>query len=352
MKKRGLIAGMLICGMLAAATPAMANGPYYDNGSWLNNEIVMDNGTPSDTIPMPITVHVDGKYLPTDVSATIRNGRTLMPLRAAGEALGCTINWDNDTQTASAYDPTSGNIVSLSIGGPNMFVAPFDEFEAYADDPTSPEALAYVVEHLQPLSTPAMNINGRTMLPLRAFAEAFETTVDWDQSLYDVSIDTPAANAAAPNTSAGMFADSRTYIEKYYVQSDPSDPFVGSWRKVSYSSQDLGGPTTTEDFRFISRYGKDYQCISLSVSDSANYTLDRIMISKEEAQRLSNERIRIYDSYNMLYYRGPNTGFIGAYFNTYSIADNQLSLVRSEFVIGNNTEEMPVSPQSIPYTRF
>ena len=351
MKKRGLIAGMLICGMLATASPAMANGTYYDNGSWLNNEIVMDNGTPSDTIPMPITVHVDGKYLPTDVNATIRNGRTLMPLRAAGEALGCTINWDNDTQTASAYDPTSGNIVSLSIGGPNMFVAPFDEFEAYADDPTSPEALAYVVEHLQPLSTPAMNINGRTMLPLRAFAEAFETTVDWDQSLYDVSIDTPAANAAAPNTSAGMFADSRTYIEKYYVQSDPSDPFVGSWRKVNYSSQDLGGPTTTENFRFISHYGKGYQCISLSVSDAAGYTIDRIMISKEDAEKATMNEYTIYDYYNMLYYRGPNTGFIGGQINTYSVVNDLLYPVRSIFHIGDIYESVPLYDNS-PYTRF
>lgn len=349
MKKRGLIAGMLICGMLATATPAMAMGGYYDNGVPCN-EFTMDNGVMSTTLPMPITVHVDGAYLPTDVSATIRNGRTLMPLRAAGEALGCTINWDNDTQTASAYDPTSGNIVSLSIGGPNMFVAPFDEFEAYADDPTSPEALAYVVEHLQPLSTPAMNINGRTMLPLRAFAEAFETTVDWDQSLYDVSIDTPAADASPSNTNIAVLPDAQKYIKKYYVHSDPSDPVVGSWHKLEYNS-DLSGPTTHESFLFISSYNDGYLCVTLTVSDADVLSLDRIAISKQDAQALTKNSLRITDQGQLLYYRGPNMGFIGEYIYDYSIINNQLCLTKSVFHIGNSYESMPLN-NVVPLTRF
>lgn len=350
MKGRKLLAGTLLCGLLATATPAMALGPYYDNGSMMNNEIVVDNGVLSTTIPMPITVHVDGKYLPTDVNATIRNSRTLMPLRAAGEALGCVIDWDNDTQTATAYDPISDNIVSLSIGGPNMFVAPASEFDAYIDDPASPEALQYVVNHLQPLTTPAMNINGRTMLPLRAFAEAFNTTVTWNPALYDISIDTSAANATAPNTSAGMFADSRTYIEKYYVQSDPADPFVGSWRKVDYN-QELGAPTTIESFRFISPYGDGYQCISLSVADATNYNIDRIIISKEDATRSTINEYTIYDSHNLLYYRGPNTGFIGRYINTYTTIGDQLYQTGSIFNIGDTYEKSPLYDNT-PYSRF
>lgn len=36
-----------------------------------------------------------------DVPAVIRNGRTLVPLRAIGEVLNAEVNWDNDTRTAS-----------------------------------------------------------------------------------------------------------------------------------------------------------------------------------------------------------------------------------------------------------
>lgn len=349
MKKRRLIIGLLFSAMLTTATPAMAMGGYYDNGIPCN-EYTMDNGVMSTTIPMPITVHVDGKYLPTDVNATIRNGRTLMPLRAVGEAMGCIIDWDNETQTASAYDPVSGNIVSFTIGSPNMFVAPAEEFDDYINDPTTPEAIQYIISHLQPLDIPAMNINGRTMLPLRAFAEAFETTVNWDQNLYDVSIDTAETNVEPPNTSIALLPDARRYIEKYYVQTDPNNPIIGSWHKMEYNS-DLGGPTLQETFMFVSPYDTGYLCITLSVSDSESYSLNRIIISKSTAQKLTSSSMRVTDQGQTLYYRGPNTGFVGEYIDDYSIINNQLMLIKAVFHIGDSYENMPVY-NFVPYDRF
>ena len=42
---------------------------------------------------------------PLDVPAQVINGRTLIPVRAVSEAIGCTINWDETTQTVFINSP-------------------------------------------------------------------------------------------------------------------------------------------------------------------------------------------------------------------------------------------------------
>ena len=75
MKKGKLCASLLLCTALFC-TPHVAHA--FD---------AMD----FERSPLPITVHVDGEFLPMDVAPTVTNGRTLVPLRAAGEAVGATI---------------------------------------------------------------------------------------------------------------------------------------------------------------------------------------------------------------------------------------------------------------------
>lgn len=54
------------------------------------------------------TVILDGKQLSFDVPPTIENGRTLVPLRTIFEALGADVEWDNTTSTVTAIkDVTS-----------------------------------------------------------------------------------------------------------------------------------------------------------------------------------------------------------------------------------------------------
>lgn len=44
---------------------------------------------------------VDGKPFSMDTAAAIKDGRTLMPVRAVGEALGSQIGWDDKTSTVT-----------------------------------------------------------------------------------------------------------------------------------------------------------------------------------------------------------------------------------------------------------
>ena len=81
MKKGKLLATTLFVGALIL-TPhaAQANEAYMPYGA-------------------PITIHIDGEYLPCDVAPMVKNNRTLMPMRAAGEVLGATVDWDPTQKT-------------------------------------------------------------------------------------------------------------------------------------------------------------------------------------------------------------------------------------------------------------
>ena len=56
------------------------------------------------TVKVPIgqnTIDVNGNPVAMDTSSVIKDGRTLLPVRAIGEALGAEIGWDQQTETVS-----------------------------------------------------------------------------------------------------------------------------------------------------------------------------------------------------------------------------------------------------------
>lgn len=154
LKKKKLLAATLICGLLAAPTASFAREVHVDGDTLYS--YVNDNGAQNDALDKPVTMHVDGRFIASDVTPTIRSGRTLVPLRAAGEALDAEITWDQGTQTATAVK--DGNIVKFHLNDPVYTV---NGETRYADVPT-------------------MLINDRTMLPLRALGEALNAEVVWD----------------------------------------------------------------------------------------------------------------------------------------------------------------------------
>ncbi len=102
-----------------------------------------------------INVILDGEELEFDVPPQIIDNRVMVPIRAIFEALGATVEWDATTRTAKAsiddYD------VICQIGNKTMLVCG-EEVE---------------------MDTPPIIINGRTLMPARFAAEAFECKVFW-----------------------------------------------------------------------------------------------------------------------------------------------------------------------------
>lgn len=101
-----------------------------------------------------------------DQPPVISEGRTLLPLRAVFDLLGATIEWDGATQTV--YAKKEGFDITLTIGAAEIWVN----------------------GQPKPLDVRAQIMNGRTMVPVRAVADAFGCGIGWDATTSTVTITT------------------------------------------------------------------------------------------------------------------------------------------------------------------
>ena len=111
-----------------------------------------------------ISVYIDNEKLSFDVPPIIIDGRTLVPMRALFEALGATVLWDEEEQTAT------GSADGVSI------IIPIGRREIKRN------RLAYEID------VPAQVINDRTMIPLRVVSEAFGMNVDYDEQTQTIRL--------------------------------------------------------------------------------------------------------------------------------------------------------------------
>jgi hypothetical protein len=126
--------------------------------------------TPDPPVTSPIineiSVYLNGRRLNFEVAPQMINGRTMLPLRAIFEEMGAEVEWNPQTQTATA---TRGNItVILSVGS------------------LSPTVNGVA----QPIDQAGVIIDGRTLAPLRFVAEAFGGEVEWDNATRTATITT------------------------------------------------------------------------------------------------------------------------------------------------------------------
>ena len=103
-----------------------------------------------------ISVYLDGEKLTFDVLPEIMNGRTMVPMRKIFEEMGAEVLWNGTRRTITATCP------SLKIG-----------MEIDSDVMT-------VNSKKVTLDQAAVIRDSRTLVPLRAVAQAFAAEVDWD----------------------------------------------------------------------------------------------------------------------------------------------------------------------------
>lgn len=118
-----------------------------------------------------ISVTLDGRKLSFDVPPQIINERTMVPLRAIFEALGADVDWNQATQTVTS----SKDDITIRL--------------------TIDSNIMYVNGNTVVLDTPACVVNERTLVPVRAISEAFNTTVDWDNDTRTVIISSQPSNS-------------------------------------------------------------------------------------------------------------------------------------------------------------
>lgn len=103
-----------------------------------------------------IKVLLNGTEIYFDQEPVIKNGRTLVPMRAVFEAMGATVEWDGESQTIKAVK--DGRTVIMIIN-----------HKAITIDGVRLE-----------LDVEPQIINGRTLVPVRAVAESLDAEVTWD----------------------------------------------------------------------------------------------------------------------------------------------------------------------------
>lgn len=122
-----------------------------------------------------IKVTVNGSKVDfPDVQPQLINGRTLVPLRAVFEKMGCNVEWNQKNK--SALISFKGNTLLLRINNSSMVL-----------NNTNLQ---------RKLDVPAQLISSRTMIPLRYAAEALGFNVQWDNSSKTVIV---SGNGIAPN---------------------------------------------------------------------------------------------------------------------------------------------------------
>ena len=150
---------LLLAGIMLFGTLAFAEGET-------EAEKLISTAAPtiSLTIGEPTIVFEGDIAIPLDVAPCIVNDRTMVPLRAISEMLGAAVEWDDEKKVVFVL--REDIYIALQIGQGVMFKNS---------------------ERIE-LDAPAVIINDRTMIPVRAIAEGYGCTVGYDEATKTVTI--------------------------------------------------------------------------------------------------------------------------------------------------------------------
>jgi N-acetylmuramoyl-L-alanine amidase len=112
-----------------------------------------------------VKINIDGSELvPEDMPPVIIDGRTMLPMRLIAQKLGCEVLWNEETK--QAFVMNDDYTVAFTLG--------------------SKKGIKNGTEFT--MDVPAMIINDRTMLPVRALANALDINITWDDPTRTVNI--------------------------------------------------------------------------------------------------------------------------------------------------------------------
>jgi hypothetical protein len=103
-------------------------------------------------------IEINNTILGFDEPPVIQDGRTLVPMRFLFEQMGADVDWNNETQTATAKQDNS--VVAFEVG----------------------ENTAKVNGKVEAMDVAPQLVNGKTFVPLRFLSENLGYNVEWDDS--------------------------------------------------------------------------------------------------------------------------------------------------------------------------
>lgn len=265
--------------------------------------------------PMPqINVLIDELPVKFDVQPVIKDGRTLVPFRALAESLNVKVNWDNTKKTVTAAD--NNTTIILNTGN----------------------TTAYINNKPLTLDVPPLILNGRTLIPLRIFSEAFKCKVDWDNSVKTVRIISPPKSMTVVGFYALGGGNSRSWDDLFgtpYPETTPCNTDIVGELGFGWYSLDQQGYLATQSttgwkrpdgwqnvLNTIANYDiKPEMTVHLTDKDSAIVNILNNPASVNRAVYTITEEAR-------LYYKGVNLNFEGL---GYRENGEQLAKTRQKF---------------------
>lgn len=155
MNWRKLLLTTLALGLLGATT-------VY--GEQVNMDLFY-NGKHHAYAAKEVKIEIDGKAMvPKDMPAVIIDGRTMLPMRQIAQELGCEVNWNEAAK--QIYVMRGSDIIVFTVDSKTGY----ENGKEFTMD------------------VPATIVNDRTMLPVRALADALHLNIKWDDPNRIVSI--------------------------------------------------------------------------------------------------------------------------------------------------------------------
>jgi len=217
----------IVCSLPANLEPGMyspslttASGAPVGPGTMASWPLFQVTAAAPASVSMPSTVVFrinsdeytsNGQTNTMDVAPFIRQGRTYLPVRYMGYAIGMgssDINWNPQTETATFN--YAGQVVSFTLG-----------------------VSSYTVDGItHPMDVSPVIVNGRMCIPARYFGDAFGYTVGWSGTDQQVTLTRgPETNKGSivteQNSASSSGSSSATNTASYTFQNrPPGEPFT------------------------------------------------------------------------------------------------------------------------------
>ncbi|MEA4924230.1 MAG: copper amine oxidase N-terminal domain-containing protein [Syntrophomonadaceae bacterium] len=241
-----------------------------------------------------ISIYMDGNKLFTDVPPIIMEGRTMVPLSAVSEAVGCKVEWVEEDQEVLVYLPSEGEPMIMHINDPNVII------NYYNGDKGETTPVTVTID------APPVIVNGRTMVPLGFVAETIGFEVNWDEAsrsvylysaLYDAPDNDPAITSDDEIKNAGLWIGVNNFPENAVLM-DSQMNYAGAAAQT-YS---LDGGLLLLAIERMPSPPADMQAIKETIAAYQDIAADNIDISLDET--LSAQYT--YPTYLLSYQTGSN----------------------------------------------
>lgn len=229
---------------------------------------------PTEASP-PVCCFINGQELISDPAPLIIDDRTMVPLRAVGEALGMEVQWLEEVRVAWIHTNATGTRSSLP---------------ALPDRESIAKPLIFIDDVLIPSDVDPVIIQGRIMVPIRVITEYLGMKVDWDGASRYVFITKPEPQpepeTPVPGTDSPQNEDPA-----------PAEPPQHQYLGISIMGASLAGPAEMAKVAFDAIDSRIYP--GITESESAGYiSRARDRVENQYSEVTTLEIIRLTSEIN------------------------------------------------------